>query len=190
MRAWEKQEGEGTRAYEAFALYRDLGPARSLTKVAQELSKSRTLIARWSSTHDWVSRVEALEARDEMIVRERLEERLEEQAADHAARRAALLDKALEIAEQAADQALLMARWPLAEKVYDAEDGTTVVVTPARWSKANIRPLFEIAVLAAADKLPKADDEQTEAELDFSEMTDEEIKVYIRLSEKLKVKRA
>ena len=44
MRAWERQEGETSRAYEAFSAYRDLGSARSLAKVGQLLGKSTGLM--------------------------------------------------------------------------------------------------------------------------------------------------
>src|SRR5215211_3673678 len=80
MLAWEQQPGESARAYEAFALYRDMGPDRSLAKVAQMLGKSKTLLSRWSSEHAWVDRVKALEARDEMLRREAAENALRQQA--------------------------------------------------------------------------------------------------------------
>lgn len=56
---WERQPGESAKAYEAFASYRDLGSERSITKVVQELNKSRALIGRWSKDWDWVERARA-----------------------------------------------------------------------------------------------------------------------------------
>ena len=46
---WERQPGESAQAYEAFAIYRDMGSNRSLRVVAEQLSKSDTLIKRWST---------------------------------------------------------------------------------------------------------------------------------------------
>lgn len=59
IQPFERQEGETTKAFEAFAKYRDLGLERSIRKVARELSKSDTIIKRWSSKWDWVERVKA-----------------------------------------------------------------------------------------------------------------------------------
>jgi len=44
---------------EAFALYRDFGPERSLRAVAGKLRKSETLINRWSMEDKWIRRVSA-----------------------------------------------------------------------------------------------------------------------------------
>ena len=46
---WERQFNESRKAFEAFCVYRDMGPARSGEKVARELSKSAQLIRRWSA---------------------------------------------------------------------------------------------------------------------------------------------
>src|SRR4051794_36957740 len=51
--------GEGNRPYEAFLAYRDMGPSRSIDKVARELKKSHTLIGRWSGEYCWVERARA-----------------------------------------------------------------------------------------------------------------------------------
>lgn len=59
---YERQEGESAKAFEAFAKYRDMGNERSVRKVAQELNKSLTIIARWSSQWDWVERAKAYDA--------------------------------------------------------------------------------------------------------------------------------
>ncbi len=190
MLAWERQEGESSKAFEAFATYRDLGAQRSLAKVGQILGKSTALMERWSRQHDWVARVEALEARDEMLVRERMEQHLEEQVEDHAKRRANLVEKVLEVAELAADQAVKMAKWPLSEQQALDEDGRTIIIAPAKWSKGTVRQMFDIATFGASGKLPGPDPEEVGGvEFDFSELSEEELAEYIRISDKLGVKR-
>lgn len=56
---WERQPGESAQAYEAFAIYRDMGSNRSLRAVAEKLSKSYTLIGRWSREKKWGERCRA-----------------------------------------------------------------------------------------------------------------------------------
>jgi hypothetical protein len=56
---WERQPEETAVAYEAFTVYRDLGASRSLSKASRQLSKSKPLLQRWSSTWSWVARVDA-----------------------------------------------------------------------------------------------------------------------------------
>ncbi len=54
--SWERQPGESAKAFEAFDLYCKMGEERSVRKVAQKLTKSDTIIKRWSSQWNWVSR--------------------------------------------------------------------------------------------------------------------------------------
>lgn len=54
---WERQKKESAQAFEAFTHYLKQGEKRSLRKVARELSKSETLIKRWSSTWSWQERI-------------------------------------------------------------------------------------------------------------------------------------
>jgi hypothetical protein len=149
MRGWEKQPGESEKAYEAFSLYRDMGPSRSLAKVGQALGKSTALMERWSSQHDWQDRVESLRVRDEMIRREAVEEALRSEAEGLARRRAALEEKLLEARERAADQAIAMLAYPIARltNTTTSEDGAVVHNTfeAARWSKATIASLVAVA---------------------------------------------
>ena len=51
-----KRTDEGAEAFEAFAIYRDMGVARSTAQVARELGKSKALMDRWSSKYAWVAR--------------------------------------------------------------------------------------------------------------------------------------
>lgn len=66
---WERQAGESAKAFEAFAIYRDMGIERSVRKVAQRLNKSVALIAEWSSKKDWVERCRAWDAEQDRIAR-------------------------------------------------------------------------------------------------------------------------
>lgn len=63
LNPWDRQERESAKAWDAFKAYRDMGPReRSTHRVAQELSKSETIVKRWSSMWDWVERAAAFDA--------------------------------------------------------------------------------------------------------------------------------
>ena len=67
---WERQENETAKPFEAFCIYRDLGPGRSLSQVAKSLGKSDTLMSRWSSEYDWVKRAAAWDNEQDRIARQ------------------------------------------------------------------------------------------------------------------------
>ena len=56
---WERQQGESSKAFEAFVIYRDMGADRTLTAVAEKLQKSYTLVRRWKERWRWPERVRA-----------------------------------------------------------------------------------------------------------------------------------
>ena len=66
---WERQDGETSKQFEAFVVYRDMGEERSLVKVAERLSKSAQLMSRWSSANNWVERVAAWDGEQDRILR-------------------------------------------------------------------------------------------------------------------------
>lgn len=67
---WDRRQNETSKAYEAFCEYRDMGTQRSLSKVAEKLQKSETLMGRWSRTYGWVERAAAWDAEQDRIARE------------------------------------------------------------------------------------------------------------------------
>lgn len=68
---WARQPGETDKAFEAFAVYRDLGPARSLTIAGRELGKSKATLERWCVRFKWVERVSAWDDEADRLSRER-----------------------------------------------------------------------------------------------------------------------
>lgn len=59
LKPWDRQPGETSKAYEAFSIYRDMGPKRNVRSVAEALGKSGTLITGWSGKYGWVARAAA-----------------------------------------------------------------------------------------------------------------------------------
>jgi len=83
LEPWERQKGESRQAFQAFAIYRDMGAARSLQKVAQQLSKSLALMKRWSEKWSWVARAAAWDAELDRRAREAQEKARAEMAERH-----------------------------------------------------------------------------------------------------------
>lgn len=96
---WDRQPGENAKPFEAFVIYRDLGPGRSLPQVAEKLGKSATLIERWSAANDWVKRATAWDAEQDRIARQ---EQLDE-IVKMRKRHAKIAEKALDKVSQALD---------------------------------------------------------------------------------------
>lgn len=59
---WTRRDNESTPAYAAFQAYLRLGLKRSLKLAAEELGKTETLLASWSTKHGWVERVSAYDS--------------------------------------------------------------------------------------------------------------------------------
>ncbi len=161
MREWERQPGETPKAYQAFTLYRDMGPSRSLARIGIELGKTKALMEQWSSRHDWVSRVQAMTDYHEMIRREAVEEHQRASATDEAERKEQLRKRVLAIGEQMAEQAEKMLNYPLTRQttVRPDKDGemATYIIEPAKWTKGMIKSLYDGAALAAGEPTSRSD---------------------------------
>jgi hypothetical protein len=72
--------GETSRAYEAFSVYRELGPSRTLGRAAEQLRPQSTpqRLARWSEEWAWRRRADAWDNEQERLRAEQMAERRRE----------------------------------------------------------------------------------------------------------------
>lgn len=82
---WERRPGEGQKAFNAFAIYRDLGVTRTLAKTAQALGNVLGYIEQLSAANDWVARCEAYDLLLDRRRREATESEIEAMARRHVA---------------------------------------------------------------------------------------------------------
>jgi hypothetical protein len=114
---FEQQPKESAKAFAAFSLYLNMGPERSLGKVARRLDKSVTMLGRWSVKFDWPGRVQAQAAYLATVEREAVDAGVRSKAAgwlkrqaDHRDEEWRTRDEALELARAA------IGRWKANEK--------------------------------------------------------------------------
>lgn len=93
---WERQPKESDVAFAAFTVYRDMGPDRSIPKVAQKCTKNVSLIKRWSSTHRWAVRIEAWTDEQDRLMREELIKGVTVMRKNHTDIAVSMLTKALD----------------------------------------------------------------------------------------------
>lgn len=92
---WERLPDEGSKAFEAFAIYRDMGlKERSIAKVSKQLGKSKALMDRWSSRYQWVERAAAWDKEQDRVAREAQLEDIKKMRKRHADLATAMLAKA------------------------------------------------------------------------------------------------
>lgn len=92
---WERQPGETEPAWEAFVAFRDLGPGRTVSAVARELSKSRQLINGWCQRWRWRERAAEWDAEQTRQAAKATADRQQRTVAGHLTAATALLTQAL-----------------------------------------------------------------------------------------------
>ena len=91
---WERQSREGTKAWEAFQVYRDLGTDRSIRQAAEQLGKSAKTLQEWSTRHAWMDRVAAWELEQDRQARKAQLAAIRKMRQEHAALGFSMLSKA------------------------------------------------------------------------------------------------
>src|SRR6266853_6663375 len=54
--AWDRTNNESAKAFNAFIVYRGLGPERTIQKAAEKLQKSGAVLRRWAVRFNWRGR--------------------------------------------------------------------------------------------------------------------------------------
>ena len=91
---WECQEAETPKAYEAFCVYRDMGPSRSIVKAGQKLGKNKITLEKWSSQYSWVKRAAAWDLEQDRISRESQIKEIQQMRQRHTQLAMKMLDEA------------------------------------------------------------------------------------------------
>lgn len=89
---WERLPKETSVAYEAFRVYRDLGPARTHAAVA---GYSQASMRRWSSVHRWAERAQAWDAEAHRLDDQRRLEQIRTMDSTHQRAARALIQEGL-----------------------------------------------------------------------------------------------
>lgn len=159
---WERQSGESRQAFAAFQVYLELGAARSLGVVGQKCNKSVSLLGRWSSRWDWVTRSEAYDAHLDGLRREAREAAAQAEERKWAERQAAQREDEWELREEFAKRL-----------------GDMLEKPPTRYSNRDMALFAEI--ISKLGRL--ATELETERRVtdvdDFSRLSDEELDAYI-----------
>lgn len=80
---WERQRGEGHKAYAAFHIYCQMGTKRSTKAAARELKKNHTHIQRWCTLWRWVERADAWLDHEAKVARDQRVKDIEEMERRH-----------------------------------------------------------------------------------------------------------
>lgn len=173
----------GGKPWEAFKLYRDAGPGRTLRTVAETLYGDRwryglRTVEKWSSEFDWVERVAGMDARDEMVGNARIDHYIASRAHEFEEQQHKIRQRMLDVAAKAAERAAAILDAPMYQTVErieggpDGEDVRIVIHNPAGWNTNTARHMIALAAKAIEhdpqnDKPPPIDlDKCTAAELD------------------------
>jgi hypothetical protein len=105
---WERQAGEGSEAFEAFAIYRDAQPKIGAGKVGEKCGKKPSLTERWCTKYRWKERREAWEDEQDRLMREELIKGITAMRKNHTDIAKQMLIKALKALQQIPTEEMTM----------------------------------------------------------------------------------
>lgn len=158
---WEKRAGESRQAFAAFQVYLGLGAGRSLGVVGQELGKSKAICERWSSRWGWVERVEAYDGHMDQVRQVAREEAAQAEEQKWAERQAQQREEEWDLRQEFVKLLRDMLRKP-----------------PARYSNRDMALYAEI-VSKLGRLATELETERRVTNVDFSQLSDEELDAYI-----------
>jgi hypothetical protein len=176
MEQWHRQQGESAPAYEARWKYIQMGSGRSLAAVAQELSKSDTLIKRWSSNWRWVESAEAYDrhmvALEQRTLEDEQQRLAEEKAAEWSRRFEDLREREWKTVDAILKRLDTMLKFPVERQEVVTEGGKKItIIEPVKWTAADMGKLL----LAASRIGRQATGADGDRDVDFDILTDEQV---------------
>lgn len=193
MRQYDRLPNETTKAYNAFSVYRDLGPDRSLAKAAEIFYGARKNLAQlglWSRRYDWVARARAYDDHLELVARNAIEKHEAARAEEFAERRARLREGVLDAGEKALERMNKILEWPMSEQrlVQDGEDGEEIsyIFMPSRWTLGTTKQLLDVVLVAAGEKVSSPSGEDGEWGIDPELVSEQSLNDYLALVEKMR----
>ena len=94
--SWDRQDKETSQQFEAFTVYRDLGPGRSTAQVATRTNLPYKRLASWSAKWAWVARAAAYDDEQDRQWRGEVATKRRDMARRHARLASALQAKVVE----------------------------------------------------------------------------------------------
>jgi hypothetical protein len=185
LETWLQLPNESTRAYTAFAIYRDLGNQRSLDAVAEQTKLGKRTVARYSADHNWTGRVRDFDLNQHRRAQEIFDDEIRKEAREEAEkwrkRRAEFREKAFALGEKFLGRTEEMLKFPLQEMKRKDEDGkTTIIFTPIRWNANSIVHSARIAqdlMILATGLSPGS---HPLDELDWDKLSSEDLEAILR----------
>jgi hypothetical protein len=125
---WDRRPRESDPAWQAFVAYRDSEIPRSIRRTAEQLAKSRQLVGRWSTEHDWQDRVAAWDLEQDRQRREAMAKENVEAGRRHAQIAAGALQAAAAVNLEWLDRLRKQGDLPQALKGMTFEDLSELMV--------------------------------------------------------------
>jgi hypothetical protein len=181
-KSFDRIEGEGPKAFAAFAIYRDMGPDRTLAAVLDALGKASgysRMLEEWSSDWNWVERARAW---DNMLAA-KAREVAEGYIPVWEQRRQDALERMMLFSAKLFARAEAMLDHPIVKEVTrETEDGRTIynIIEPAGWTWSGlatvVRTAAELQTATIAEGLMVADEDS----FDVESATEDELRGYLR----------
>lgn len=97
---WLRLPTDTSKSFEAFIVYRDLGPSRTLQKAADMLRKSGGTVRRWASRHHWAERAAAFDQDQDKLWRKQVDAERHVVAKQHVRIQGVIIGRGVEALQQ------------------------------------------------------------------------------------------
>lgn len=159
MRAFAPLPKEPKKAFSYYEEYRDLGPTRTIRRLAQKIGRDEGYLQQLSMRWEWVARANERDAMFGDVRQQAIREYEMERAVAGLRREDEVAEEVAQTRVAAAKTARQMGNWPIARTVkeYRDESGNhTVILEPQKWRFMDMVRLAQFAIDAEPATIEKA----------------------------------